>query len=113
MAFSRLFVPMSFSQWAAEPSTDFFEKSTISVTIAWLLFDHAPNEFMAVSMLSLPSLFISSGVMTFLRRRALSVAIAEIFSPCLEKAFSGSNDIIVHCTKNAIELGAEHKKVSF
>jgi hypothetical protein len=82
--------------------------------MAWPVFDQAPNEFMAVSMLSLPSLFISSGVMTGPSGDARCLLLwLKSSALCLEKAFSGSNDIIVHCTKNAMGLGAKHKKVPF
>src|SRR5580704_17949381 len=81
--------------------------------MAWAVLDHAPNEFMANSMLSLPSLLISSVVMAgpcggvrYLLRWLKSCAL------CLEKAFSGDDDIIVHCTKNAAGLCAKHKKIA-
>src|SRR5579862_629724 len=81
--------------------------------MAWPLFDHAPNEFMAVSMLSLPSLFMSSVVMTVLPAGVRCLLLwLKSSALCLEKAFSGDDDIIVHCTKIAIGLCAKHKKVA-
>src|ERR1700730_13935422 len=99
MAFSIDLAPSSFSA-AAEPSSkDFFEWIATSEAIAWRPLDTDPNDFIAVSMLSLPTFWMSS---KFLSMADLPVPPAGNRRSLLQWFGSLSREKldIPHCTKS-------------